>query len=353
MKDCGLYFYFFRKIYDRIIIGDNMKKERLINIDLFKIVCIIAVIVIHVASYNAFNTEYFDLVLKNFSIINFYNMVARFCVPGFIMVSGMFLLEKKPTIKDIFRKYIFRIAVLYCIFSFLYSVIACYKSSVDILSFFFKGDYHLWYLYLIIGLYLVTPFLAKIIEDKNVTVYFLILALLFSSIIPLVQRIINIDGIKAAFSLLNVYMPVGYVGYYVAGYFFSKNKANKILYYILGLLGLISNIIIFQYTSYYNDIYNSVFLLPGTVFQSIACFLFFKDLSIKGTLVPIIGFISKHILGIYLTHIFIIKIIFHYFPTIIYKYSIISIPLVSVIVFIISFLVCIVLKKLPIFKHFL
>lgn len=330
-----------------------MKKERLINIDLFKIICIVAVIVIHVSSYNVFETEYSSLLQENFSVINFFNMITRFSVPGFIMISGMFLLEKKISIKDIFRKYIFRITVLYCIFSFLYSIIACYKNNVDILSFFFRGDYHLWYLYLIVGIYLVTPFLKKVVEDKNITIYFLILSLIFSSVIPLIQRIINIDGIKTAFSLLNVYMPMGYVGYYVAGYFFSKNKVNKSLFYILGLLGLISNIIIFKSISYYDEIYNSVFLLPGTVFQTIAIFLFFKDLKIRKNLVPIVTFISKHTLSIYLTHIFIIKIIFHYFPKIIYQHSIISIPLVSICVFTVSLLLGIILKKFPVFKYFL
>ena len=330
-----------------------MKKERLINIDLFKVICIAAVIIIHVSSYNVFEVEYSKLVQKNFATINFYNMITRFCVPGFIMISGMFLLDKKITIKDIFGKYIFRIAVIYCIFSFLYSIIACYEKDIDILSFFFSGDYHLWYLYLIAGIYLVTPFLKKIVENRNITIYFLILSLIFSSIIPLIQRIINIDGIKTAFSLLNVYMPMGYVGYYVAGYFFNKNKVNKSLFYMLGLLGLISNTIIFKSVSYYDEIYNSVFLLPGTVFQSIAVFLFFKDLKIRKKIVPIITFISNHTFSIYLTHIFITKIIFHYFPKIIYQNSIIRIPLVSISVFTVSLLISIILKKLPIFKHFL
>lgn len=328
-----------------------MEKQRLANIDLFKIVCIVAVIIVHVSSSNAFDPKYAYLFNKNFSIINFYNMLTRFCVPGFVMVSGMFLLNKDIDIKRIFKKYIFRSLVLYIIFSTLYAIVYYYEKDANIISTFISGYYHLWYLYLLIGLYLVTPILRKIISDKKLTLYFIILCFTFSIIIPFIISLFNLKKLEIVMNHLNLYIPMGYVVYFVTGYYLSKNKVNNKLFYILGIIGTIVNYILFYKLSYSNELYNRIDLMPGTFFQSIAIFLFFKNLKIRKN--AIISYISSLICGIYLVHVFIIKLIFYYFPYIVYKNAIVSILFVSIIVFILSLLISVSLKKIPILKRFL
>lgn len=325
-----------------------MNKDRVMGLDLFKIVCIFGVILVHVSAANAFENEYVELFKNSFVAINFYNMISRFCVPGFIMISGMFLLKKNLSIKEIFRKYILRVLIVYVIFALIYSIFQYYDSQQDILLNFLKGFYHLWYLYLIIGLYLIFPFLKKIVDDKNLTLYFLILSLFFSSILPLVQELISNRGFNYMIKHFNIYMPLGYSGYFLAGYYFGTYKVNKKLFYALGLLGFIFNYFLFAQLTYDNNLFDSIFLMPGSVFESIALFLFFKDLKIKNSF--LIKYLSKLTFGVYLVHVIIMLNFLHIFPTIIYECSWIMIPLVSIGIYIVSLLISVTLNNIPLLK---
>lgn len=323
-------------------------KNRLSNIDLLKVICIFAVILLHVATYNIFEVDYHYLVKKNYNIINFYNTITRFCVPCFIMISGMFLLNKNISFKELFKKYILKIFITYIIFSSLYSLYHYYFNGNNILTTFIAGYYHLWYLYLILGIYLVIPFLKKISSDKKLMQYYLILALTFSSIIPYIAQLIKIPGVKTAISHLNLHLVLGYTGYFVAGYYFSKNKVNNKIFYLLGILGMIINYLTFNGSYIDIDLYDSFFLLPGTAFQSIAIFLFFKNLKLKENY--ILTYISKLNLGIYLMHVFIMHSISHFFPKFIYNYSIITIPILSIIIYLCCIFIVTTLKSIPIIK---
>ena len=329
-----------------------MKKDRLANIDLFKIACIFSVIVLHISSHNAFDKTYNYIYYKNFEIFNFYNMITRFCVPGFIMISGMFLLNKDITIKVIFTKYILRMIILYFIFSLLYTInFYIENNTIDIIDMFFKGYYHLWYVYLIIGLYLVTPILRKIVIDDKITIYFLILCFIFSSVIPFIVEIFNLNILKIVVNHLNVHLSMGYVGYYVAGYYLSKHKINDIIFYILGFIGFISNYIMFNIIKYPLNIYDMVFRLPTTCFQVIAIYLFFKNLKVKNN--SIIINISKLTSGIYFIHLFLIQLLFKLFPYYIYDNCIVNTLFISLIIYIISLLITVTLKQLPFLKKYL
>lgn len=67
----------------------------------------------------------------------------RWAVPAFLMISGAVFLEKSIVIKDILRKYIFRIALAYAFWSAVYTLF--YKlhnnsaSTKDIIRTFLLG----------------------------------------------------------------------------------------------------------------------------------------------------------------------------------------------------------------------
>ena len=61
--------------------------------------------------------------------------------------------------------------------------------SIDIIKIIgslIKGHYHLWFVYLIIGLYLIVPLLRLWVNDTNkkYVEYFIILSIIFTYIIP-------------------------------------------------------------------------------------------------------------------------------------------------------------------------
>lgn len=88
-----------------------------------------------------------------------------------------------------------------------------------------NSHYHLWFVPMLVGVYLLIPMLKKIVEDHELLRYFLGLSLLFSFLYPQLNvimslvdtelgRVINIVGGK-----FNFYFTAGFVSYFVLGYF--------------------------------------------------------------------------------------------------------------------------------------
>ena len=44
------------------------------------------------------------------------------------------------------------------------------------------GSYHMWFLYMIASMYLLTPILQKVTESDQLTRYFMVLSILFGSL---------------------------------------------------------------------------------------------------------------------------------------------------------------------------
>jgi len=91
------------------------------------------------------------------------------------MVSGSLMLDesKKITVKNILFKYVRNIGILLVIWSVIYTYVdnilfpVYYGQSIDVssvISQFVLGRTHLWYLYMLIGLYLITPFLRMFVN---------------------------------------------------------------------------------------------------------------------------------------------------------------------------------------------
>lgn len=153
------------------------KKERLIYADILRIVCVFGVLVIH--SVSLF-WRHIPIKTVSWTVFACLDSVFRFAVPVFVMISGMFMLspEKDRGIKNLYSKNILRIFTSFVFWSLLYAVFNSIPTNPDIHfsihKFFLRiiqGEYHLWFLFMIAGLYMVTPVLRKIVEDKKLTEY--------------------------------------------------------------------------------------------------------------------------------------------------------------------------------------
>ncbi len=329
----------------------SMSSKRLTNIDLLKIISIFAVIVIHISSFDLYGYNQTNIPQNTFYIYNIFNMISRFSVPCFIMISGMFLLDKDITIKQIFKKYILKIFLAYIIFGTIYAIFDFLNYNYNFLTRLLSGSSHLWYLLMLIGLYLVTPFLREIIKNKKLTQYFILLNFIFTILIPFVTYFIKIPGFSFGLKHMNINLPLGYTGYYVLGYYLSKHDVNKTVVYCLGIIGLLVNIILFNQIEYSNKLYDIIFLLPTTYFQSILVFLIFKDLKLKKNY--FIEFIASNTLPIYIVHMIILKLLLNINLNLLYNIPFITIPFVSLFVFLISLLISIILKSIPLLKRIL
>lgn len=343
--------------------------DRIVYLDVLRILAAVAVVVIHVSSQNWRNT---DINSLEWNVFNIYDSLARWAVLIFTMISGALFLNINQTIYKIFSKNILRITIAFAFWSWIYAMLI-YLPGDGIKSFiknFLYGPYHMGYLFIIIGLYMISPCLTKIIECDYLTKYFLILALIFDFIIP--QGLFLLSFVSEEISLIakgvigqfDFHFTLGYVAYFVGGAYLSKKNIEKRIekiIYALGTYGFVSTILFTIIFSNYQQKAIGAFYGYFTVnvlFESIAVFVFFKiHCSLKDTSDKIkfkIQKLAKYSFGAYLVHALIIdelnKSIGWNTMSIC---PLISVPLNVIVVSIISFGISGILNHIPILKHYI
>ena len=101
-----------------------------------------------------------------------------------------------------------------------------------------------WVLYPLIGLYLVHPLLQRFASSasRGEILYILALAFLFASVLPVWASFHPNWALTALLERFQVHMVLGYMGYYLAGWYlrhFVIGRAAEFLLYLLGVLGLV------------------------------------------------------------------------------------------------------------------
>lgn len=349
----------------------NNQINRTYYFDYLRIAATFAVIVLHVSAQSIYTPAVGSL---KWDILNIYDSCVRWSVPIFVMISGSLFLEKDISIKDLFFKKILRIVTAFCTWSSIYVIYRIFTDEIElkpvaILSKLIKGEYHLWFCFMIVGLYLIVPFLKKIISDKNLTIYFIILSFLFIVLKPEILRIISIvsenlaNQINKTLNQTYLYFVCGFTIYFIGGYFINKidiKKVWRIILYILGIIG----IVITAYftlraslkagtivTTHYENMTINVF------FTSIALFVFAKynlNFAFKNDKINhFVRLISKYSFGAYLVHILIMYILRDNSFTALSFNPIIGVPIVSIIIFVISLCISAIINNIPFLKKYI
>lgn len=180
---------------------NKMKRKHLIYVDVLNIMSCFAVVMLHV-SLNVFNPS--DAYWTQ-SVL--FQSIAIFAVPIFFMISGMNLIgyADKYDTKTFFKKRLWRVGralilasvfcyILFCIFPFSFYGAEQYASGIgvgDFVSRFLTNSINdiYWFLYTIIYLYMLTPLLTQIRNDKNILQYLIVLQFSISILIPLIERL--------------------------------------------------------------------------------------------------------------------------------------------------------------------
>ena len=256
-----------------------MAKERIWNksLDIIKTVAIITVLMTHIS---ASFVILFPVSSPEFIWGNIIDSLSRIGVPLFVMVSGaLFLDEDKPfDAKSFFRKHLLKMVVLLVIWSIVYGIFYSMVSGVSILDYIFNfaGTLypHIWYMYMIIGLYLITPVLRLFVKRENskYILYFIILSVCGNFIPSFLGIFKNIFGFTVANYSSRLYLNFasGYTTYFLLGWYITnvdiKKKAKNILI-ALGGMGLILMIVLTQafessIPASYQYTYDSLSILP-------------------------------------------------------------------------------------------
>ena len=343
----------------------DRRTDRVEYFDLLRIIATFAVVLIHVTAWFELHNPPtgVDLYLLCGDLF-------RWAVPIFVMISGALLLGSNRTIKQIYAKSILRIVTTFLFWSIIYAFVNNGRNAISfsILGTILDGPGHLWFLYMIIGLYMIIPILNKVIESDRIARYFLFLSLLFVFLVPYLIRIYSIvtgreaSIISAKIDTLNMYLPLGYSGYFVLGYYLRKHDLNRILEIVIYSLAVLG-VGLTAFSSIYNDgdsIFRQMvrleYLAPIVLIESTALFIFFKKHTkiLRERTRKVLANISKCTFGVYLIHILVMNFLFDIVGvTSIMGSSIISVLVISLATFLISLLISELLNAIPFINKYI
>ena len=339
-----------------------MQKKRIYYLDILRVIACLAVIMIHSScDYVMYKTTNF-----NFWVGDIFDGFARIGVPLFVMISGTLLLDEKYDYsKEKLIKHIKKMIMFFVFWSFIYcllfniigQVFILHKnlSISKIINAFVQGYYHLWYIYLIIGLYLILPLLRLWVNNKNkkYVEYFIVLSMIFNFLIPQLIIIGNCYG--NAFigindiicSKLCLQYVGGFTTYFILGWYINNYEIkHKKLIYLLGTAGVLISIIgtYILETGFYGNLSLNVLLYTSAIF------IFVKNIKVKEN--KLVLFISKYSLGIYAIHAIFIYILNKALLRINFTNALINIPVVFILTFILSTICAYMISKIPFLKKF-
>lgn len=302
-------------------------------LDFLKLSGIISVLIIHIGPfYHVDNLKPAAVIINN---------LMRYAVPCFFMCTGYFLNSNKLFDKcDNIRikKNVKKLLVVY----FLWSIIYWFLMPQDNTSFlnilFFSTAPHLWFLSALIQCLLLKYILNCLFEHMFVakrTVLSIAIIIFIIAYYTSRYGFSNFDYTKTVFAVFVFYI----YGAILRSEHCLKTK-TAITMVILGIvLQLSESLFAWKYLALSPTIDFNV----GTLLYSIGIFNLFLGMSIQ---CPNISYLGRDSLGVYLIHYYVINVInkFHL------EYNIINDLLKIFFVFIISYIITVLLKKMGYLK---
>ncbi|MCR4604657.1 MAG: acyltransferase [Eubacterium sp.] len=348
--------------------------KRIRYFDYLRVVAILAVVVLHVSGQNFRHT---DIHSGDWFAMNIWESMCRWGVPIFAMISGALFLSSDYTIGRLLRKNVLRVVVAFFSWSTIYLFLTNETlDTTSVLTQLTTGYFHMWFLYMIAGMYLLVPILRHMVQNQKVTRYFLLLCFLFAYALPELVELIGVYSEmfgtlgRNMLGMLNLKYVMGFTGYFVLGYVLHQTeidrKTTRRIYIggaIAFLLTLVGTIVISFHDGTANTLFYENFTV-NTLLESAAIFLFFKNRIVSDTTASasgedsssnrIIRFLSGCSFGIYLVHPAWIYVLDHYFGiTTSSMTAWISVPLLTIVCFLLSLTITAILRVIPVIKRYL
>jgi len=303
----------------------------------------------------------------------------RWATPFFILISGALLLNpsKHEPISVFLKKRLRRVLIPFAFWGTIY-LLYFYRGNMyfgtwpeweDVFATIFYNDiyFHLWFIPMITGLYLLTPVFRIFIQNaqRSDIEYFLVLCFIITALQHYLPGIIFIKYIGW----------MGYIGFYVLGYYLStfpiKPSWKQVLYPLALAMPLTGAYLTWWLTvragAYDERVY--VYASPNVVIIITALFLFLKDFdwAAFSTRYPRIHRVFNRLAelsyGIYFIHVLVLDVlkngyIFgihvtpHYFFNQ-YLHPAIGAPLVALVGIFLSFLLINLLSRVVFMKKWL
>lgn len=301
----------------------NNKK---IEISVLRILATVAIVFLHTCNTLTSNRDRYMLSEEQYGFFSSGTALMMWAVPCFLMITGELLLDSKKHIdlRTALTKYVKRPLIALFVFGIPFSMMELImeRKTLSISMFFdatinvINGESwdHLWYLYALVGIYLIIPFLKILVDNcsRELQLGLIVILFVFNCIIPFMDRLLRLN-IEFVFPITGYTVMYLLIGKYITdNYDTIKFSANKNILWIV-LLGIV---IVFMtlvakedYLKYVG--YNS----PVTVLQSVLVYTLGKNMKRIGlsSQVDKVWKIDRLCFGVYLIHTFFINLSYKMF----------------------------------------
>lgn len=338
--------------------------DRIIFLDYLRAIACLMVIVVHSCEFFFIDGNSINIRSLNDGFwVSVIDSALRSSVPLFVMASSYLLLPLKESAGSFYKRRFVRVMIPFVIWSLLYAVLPVAWGEITLgevggnlmrlLYNFNSASGHLWFIYMLIGLYLfmpvISPWLKEVSQGFERGFLLLWFFTTFSHYIKL--AVPNLWGECYWNEFGTFWYFSGFIGYlvlahYIRTYINWSLRKSLLVGIPLFLVGYLFTSVIFYHqvevASELKELELSWrFCSFNVVFMTVGLFLIVKKIRYKNEVMyRLIKDISKLSYGMYLMHIFILgfayRLLGGYFNT----------PVTIIVVGIVTYIVCYVLTKL-------
>lgn len=289
------------------ILSVSRKREPIY--DVIRVISCLCIIAIHCTDA-LIEEKTYDYV---WYIGNIIQSIVRIALPMFVLLSGALILnsKKEEPLGKFYLKRLLKVGLPLYIYSLIYLFVFKYNYSLDIFIpiNFLKAIkeitaenvfFHLWFAYMILGIYLCAPFLKKMCQGLNDKECKNLIILIFA--ISIIKSLLPTFKINIGIS----YIPfMSWTLIFLLGYLVTREAITKHykLIYILGIISWIVAVIIPRTNIQINNLYDFSIMM---FFEIMALYIFFvrnKDKICKSPVInKVMEFLSKYTWEIFLMH---------------------------------------------------
>ena len=288
------------------------KKERNVSLDILRILSMLMVLILHyLGKSGLLNLTHVDKF--NYILNYLLETLAIVVVNCYVLISGYFLVNSQFKMKKLLKLWgevlFYSITIYFLLIVFKlqsFNTIEAVKACFPIIT----NQY--WFVTGYFALYILSPFINKLIYAMNKEEYkrlLIILFLIFSLITFLPSdMLLDKTGGYGIIWFVCLYLLSGYIRLHVDKETIIKNRKKFVILYILSAIittmGILTLKYIFTVLNYKDSSGKLLaYSMPLVLIESVSLFLFFNSLEIKNKIIKKITlFIAPLTFAVYLIH---------------------------------------------------
>jgi len=341
------------------------RETRFVDLDALRALAIVMVVAVHTVSNLMY--KYNTLPPSWWWIANGVDSLSRACVPLFVMVSGALLLapEREESLSTFFGKRLRKVLLPFLVWTVIYVLWRLFfhqetLSADDILTGFYEGTLygHLWFVYMLLGLYLATPLLRALVRgaDERTLRYFVLLWFVVVSLVPLANLW------TGATLGVGFVVTTGYSGYFVLGYVLHRSPVRPGAGWAAaaGVAALVTIFGTYWITLRNGGQFDGLFydyLSPNVIVMTVFLFLLARSLPVEALLQRsraakrTVTALSTTSYSIYLMHVIVLEVFKQNRLSATSIHPLVGIPLTIGATLVVCVTVTLLMRRVPLFKE--